>query len=93
MNAFWKAFASAALLAVRIVPVGFCRKGATGIWRNRRGGRIVLAGDVAANLGEWSQKFFFRVPEGAKIVRDGNGRIVWTVEPRDGGEGDGHGSV
>lgn len=93
MSAFWKAFVSAALLAARIVPVGFCRKGATGIWRNRCRGRIVLAGDVAANLGEWAQKFFFRVPDGAEIVRDGNGRIAWTVEPRDGRGGDGHGSV
>lgn len=72
------------LVAVGLVPVGWCRKGTRApVWRNRRGGRVVLLADVAANVGELLRAFLFRLPPGSEFVRGKDGKIRATIN-RDG---------
>lgn len=65
-----------------LVPVGWCaRNGASRVWRNRRGGRVVFASDVLANAAELFHMTVFRVPEGSRVFREKHGRLAGTLSP------------
>lgn len=63
-----------------IIPVGWCRRDTDNrIWRSRRGGVVVLSGDVFANLGEWFRFQVYRDPDDTVFIRSESGRIIGTM--------------
>lgn len=72
---------------VRLVPIGWCRRGTTAaVWRNRRDRRVVFVGDVLANFAALVYATVYRIPNGSYYVRSRDGRIESTAsrkgEPR-----------
>lgn len=62
------------LLALSLLPVWWRRRSGAGtVFRNRRGGRLVLAGDVVANLSEAFRAFVLRLPPDAMFNYDSRG--------------------
>lgn len=69
---------------VRMVPLGWCARDTDArIWRNRRGGRVVFLGDVAANFGALFHSTVYRVPKGSAFIRGKDGGIEASVNRRE----------